>query len=114
VESGESVPLRVFEDAQVPRKGYPPQFCRRAVELLRSGSPVAEVARLLEVSEASLYVWRRQDRIDRREVAGVSSTEHAEPAVARRRIAELEAELAIHHRAAALLKVVVPPTGTWK
>jgi transposase len=104
----------VFEEAQVARKGYPPEFRRRAVELLRSGRPVAEVARLLEVSDASLYIWRRQDRVDRGEIAGVSSTEHAELAAARRRIAELEAELAIHHRAAALLKAVVLPKGGLK
>lgn len=95
----------------MPRKGYPPEFRRQAVELLRSSRPVAEVARLLEVSDASLYVWRRQDRIDRGEIAGVSSTEHVELAAARRRIAELETELAIHRRAAMLLKVAVPPKG---
>lgn len=104
----------VFEEAQVSRKGYPPEFRRRAVELLRSGRSVAEVARLLEVSDASLYLWRRQDRIDRGEIAGVSSTEGAELATARRRIAELETELAIHRRAAALLKAVVPPKGASK
>jgi transposase len=65
-------------------------------------------------SDASLYLWRRQDRIDRGEIAGVSSTEHAELAAARRRIAELETELAIHRRAALLLKAVVPPKGASK
>jgi transposase-like protein len=60
------------EEAQVPRKGCPPEFRRRAVELLRSGRPVAEVARLPEVSDASLYLWRRRDRIDRGEIAGAS------------------------------------------
>jgi hypothetical protein len=53
------VSRRVFEEAQVPRKGYPPEFRRRALELLRSGRSVAELARLLEVSDASLYIWRR-------------------------------------------------------
>jgi transposase-like protein len=37
----------------LPRKGYPPEFRPRAVELLRSGRPVAAVARLLEASDAS-------------------------------------------------------------
>lgn len=87
------------------------QFRKRAVELVRSGRPVVEVARLLEVSEQTLYVWRRQDRIDRGELAGITMSEGAELAAARRRIRELETELAIHRRAAELLKAVVPPKG---
>ncbi|GGK72527.1 hypothetical protein [Mangrovihabitans endophyticus] len=40
-------------------------------------------------------VWRRQEAIDNGELPGVTSTELAELSKARRRIAELEAELAI-------------------
>jgi transposase len=94
----------------MPRR-YPAEFRTRAVELVRSGRPVVEVARLLEVSEQTLYVWRRQDRIDRGELAGITTSEGAELAAARRRIRELETELAIHRRAAELLKAVVPPKG---
>jgi len=94
----------------MPRR-YPAEFRQRAVELVRSGRPVIEVARLLEVSEQTLYHWRRQDRIDRGELAGITTSEGAELAAARRRIRELETELAIHRRAAELLKAVVPPKG---
>jgi transposase-like protein len=94
----------------MPRR-YPAEFRTRAVELVRSGRPVVEVARLLEVSEQTLYNWRRQDRIDRGELAGITTSEGAELAAARRRIRELETELAIHRRAAELLKAVVPPKG---
>ena len=94
----------------MPRR-YAAEFRKRAVELVRSGRPVVEVARLLEVSEQTIYNWRRQDRIDRGELAGTSTSEGAELAAARRRIRELETELAIHRRAAELLKSVVPPKG---
>ena len=94
----------------MPRR-YAAEFRKRAVELVRSGRPVVEVARLLEVSEQTIYNWRRQDRIDRGELAGITTSEGAELAAARRRIRELETELAIHRRAAELLKSVVPPKG---
>jgi hypothetical protein len=47
---------------------------------------------------------RGRRRIDRGLEAGVSTLERAELAVAKRRIRELEAELAVHRRAAELLK----------
>ena len=46
------------------RKGYPAEFRRRALDLVAAGKPVAEVARLLEVSDQSIYSWRRQELID--------------------------------------------------
>src|SRR6266542_845869 len=71
----------------------------------------AEVARLLEVSDQSIYTWRRQELIDRGELPGLSSVEREELRVARRRIKELETELAVHRRAAELLKESVRPKG---
>jgi hypothetical protein len=38
---------------------------RRALDLGAAGKPVAEVARLLEVSDQSIYSRRRQELIDR-------------------------------------------------
>ena len=38
------------------RKGYPAEFRRRALDLVAAGKPVAEVARLLEVSDQSIYM----------------------------------------------------------
>ena len=44
---------------------YPPEFRREALELLRlSGKPVSQIAKDLDVSEQTLYVWRRQADID--------------------------------------------------
>ncbi|MFF4803340.1 hypothetical protein ACFY1U_33855 [Streptomyces sp. NPDC001351] len=45
---------------------------------------------------------------------GTNTTDQPELAAARKRIAELEAELAIHHRAAELLGEVTLPKGDWK
>jgi len=92
-------------------KRYPPEFRRRVLELLKAGRGVAEVAAELGVSSQSIYNWRRQERIDSGLIAGVTSTDHAELIAARRRIAQLEAELAVAQRAAELLREAVPPKG---
>jgi transposase-like protein len=93
------------------RKGYPPEFRRRVVELVEGGRKVAEVAADLGVSEQSIYTWRRQARIDAGVEAGLTSAEKAELAAARRRIRELEMEVAIHRRATELLKGETSPKG---
>ena len=67
---------------------------------------MADVARDLEISDQSIYTWRRQDRIDRGMVPGLSSGERAEL-----RIAELETELRAMRRAMELVREVVPPKG---
>ena len=93
------------------RRGYPPEFRRKVLDLLAAGRTVADVARDLQISQESIYAWRRQDRIDRGELPGLSSVENSELAAARRRIAQLEAEIAVHRRASELLGKVVPPKG---
>ena len=69
------------------------------------------MARLLEVSDQSIYSWRRQEQIDSGELPGLSSAEREELRVARLRIRALETELAVHRRAAELLKEEVRPKG---
>jgi transposase len=49
----------------VPRRGHPPEFRRKVLDLVESGRSVADVARDLEISEQSIYSWRRQDRLDK-------------------------------------------------
>ena len=93
----------------MPRR-YPPEFRRKVLDLLKSGSTVAEVAAGLDVTEQTIYNWRNQELIDTGQKPGLSSIESAELA-ARRRIAELETELAIATRSTELLKSVVLPKG---
>jgi transposase len=95
----------------VGRRGYPPEFRRKVLDLVEAGRPIAEVAQALGISDQSIYTWRRQDRIDRGLVPGLTSPEKAELAVAKRRIAELETELRATRRAMELVREVVPPKG---
>lgn len=83
-------------------RGYPAEFRRRVVELVNPGRKVAEVAVALGISDQMICTWRRQDRIDRGLEPGLSSAERSELAAARKRIRELETELAVHRRATAL------------
>ena len=92
-------------------KSYPPEFRRKVIDLVESGRPVAQVAADLGISEQTIYVWRRQHLIDIGRLPGTTTAENAELAAARRRIAELETELAIHRRASELLGKVVAPKG---
>jgi transposase len=92
----------------VGRRGYPPEFRRKVLDLVASGRKVAEVAFDLEISEQTIHAWLRQDRIDRGVEPGLTTPERAELRAAKRRIAELEAELSIHRRASELLGKVMP------
>ena len=78
------------------------EFRRRVVERVREGVSVRAVATEIGVSEATVYRWREQDRIDRGERSGLSSVERVELAQARRRIRELETELEIVKKASVL------------
>ena len=93
------------------RRGYPPEFRRRVLDLLAAGRRVTDLARDLGVSDQTIYTWRRQEEIDRGLVLGLTSAERAELAAAKRRIHELEAELEIHRRASELLAERSDPKG---
>lgn len=91
------------------RRGYPPEFRRKVLDLIEAGRKITDIARDLGISSQTIYNWRRQDRIDRGFEPGLSSGEGAELLAARRRIAELETELRIARRATELLKDVKLP-----
>jgi transposase len=95
----------------VGRRGYPPEFRRKVLDLVEAGRPIAEVAQALGISGQSISTWRRQYRIDRGLEPGLTSGEKAELAAAKRRIAELETELHAMRRAMELVREVVPPKG---
>ena len=92
----------------MPRR-YPPEFRRKVLDLVAAGRPVAQVAPDLVISAQVICTWRRQHRIDSGQVPGITSSDQAELVAARKRIAELETELAIHLQATELLGRVVPP-----
>lgn len=74
---------------------YPAEFRARAITLVRSGKQVKQTAYELGISAGCLHGWTKQDRIERGEVHGITASESAELRAARRRIRELETELAI-------------------
>jgi transposase-like protein len=41
----------------VGRRGYPPEFRRKVLDLVASGRKVSEVAFDLEISEQTIYSW---------------------------------------------------------
>jgi transposase len=82
---------------------YPSEFRARAVALVRAGRPISRVAAELGVSEGGLHKWVRQDRIDRGEIAGVTTSESAELQRARKRIRELELQVEILTKASDFL-----------
>jgi transposase len=92
----------------VPRT-YDAEFRRRVVELVRAGRPVRVVAAELGLAQATVYRWKAQDLIDRGVKPGTSTSEQGELAAARRRIKELETELALVTQAAALFEEGVRP-----
>jgi transposase-like protein len=69
------------------------------------------VAADLQISHQAIYNWRRQERIDAGLEPGITSSDQAALVAARRRIAELETELAVTRRASELLRQVVSPKG---
>ena len=89
-------------------------FGARVLDLLESGRSVADVAHDLQISDQSIYSWRRQDRIDRGLVPGLTSAEKAELVAARKHIVDLETELKTMRRAMELVREVVPPKGGTK
>lgn len=78
----------------MPRR-YPPELRRQVIELARSGTRVALLAETFGMSAVSIYNWLKQDRIDRGEEIGQTTDQQLELAAAKRRITQLETELAV-------------------
>ena len=93
------------------RPGYPAEFRRKVLDLLAESRTVASIAHDLDVSEQTIYNWRRQDRIDRGVQPGLTTAEKGELSAAKKRIAELETELAVARRAVDVLKEQTSPKG---
>ena len=93
-------------------KPYPPEFRRRALDLLEAGRSVREVAACLGIAQSCLHHWKSRDLLDR----GVKSptpeqVESAALAAARARIAELETEVKILRKAPAAVEQVADSRG---
>ncbi|MGW5520666.1 transposase [Nocardia africana] len=71
--------------------------------MVAAGRPVAQVAADLGISDQTIYVWHKQELIDTGQLPGASRAEQTELSMAKRRIRELEQEVAILKRARELL-----------
>lgn len=81
----------------MPRR-YPPEVRHQVIELARSGTKVAQLAATFGMSDATIYNWLKQEKIDRGEIAGLSTEEALDLAAAKRRIKQLETELAVSRK----------------
>jgi len=100
-----------IKEQHMGRKGYAVEFRRRALELVAAGGPIIDVARDVGISSQSMYRWQRQDRIDEGLEREATSAEAVELAAAKRRIVQLEAELATANKAVELLAEATDPKG---
>ncbi len=92
---------------------YPAEFRRRALALVAAGRSVSKTAADLGITDATLYNWIKQDRIDRGELPGRTTAESRELHKANRRIRELESEVEILRRAHQMLgSEAVRPKGS--
>jgi transposase-like protein len=93
-------------------RSYPPELRRQVTELARSGTPVALLAETFGMSAVSIYNWLKQDRIDRGEEIGQTTDQQLELAAAKRRITQLETELAVARKVnEVFLKEGMSPKG---
>jgi transposase len=84
------------------RPPYPPEFRREAVQMVRSGRSIKEVAESLGMTPQSLRNWVRQEQVDRHERDdGLTTAEREELRELRRRVRRLEQERDLLKRAAA-------------
>jgi transposase-like protein len=96
----------------MPRR-YPAEVRRQVIELARSGTKIAQLAETFGMSDATIYTWLKQERIDRGEVPGLSTEEALDLAAARRRIKQLETELAVSRKVnEVFLEGDLPPKGS--
>jgi transposase len=85
------------------RPAYPEEFRREAVELVRSGRSVSDVAASLCCSKQALSTWVKRYQLDHGERDdGLTTDEREELRLLRRKVRRLEEEKEILKRATAL------------
>ncbi|GAB3130290.1 hypothetical protein GCM10027161_01880 [Microbispora hainanensis] len=70
------------------RGTIPPNFRRKVLDLLKADRTMRRVAADRQISDQTIYNWRRQERIDVGLEPGITSNDQAELVAARRRLRE--------------------------
>jgi transposase len=105
-------PPAFSEEEDMPSR-YPAAVRKQVLELARAGTRVAQLAETFGVSEATIYNWLKQERIDRGEAPGLSTEGQMELAAAKRRIRQLETELAVSRKVnEVFFEGNLPPKGS--
>lgn len=81
------------------------------LDLIEAGKPVAEIALQLGITAQTIYTWRNQGPDRPRATRRGVDERVARASAARKRIRELETELAVTKRANELLKARTDPKG---
>ena len=96
----------------MPRK-YSAEVRRQVIDLARSGTRVAQLVDAFGASQATIYNWLNQDKIDRGEIEGENTEQTSELAAAKRRIKQLETDLAVSRKVnEVFLEQGLPPKGS--
>ncbi|MCV7225341.1 transposase [Mycolicibacterium komossense] len=90
---------------------YPEECRRKVLALVAAGRPIAQIAADLDISDQTIYSWRRQELIDTGQLPGLNRAELTELSAANRRIRELQTEVAFEKRARELLRERCDPKG---
>ena len=86
------------KDGQMKRARFTEEQIIAVLKEHEAGTKTADLARKHGISEATIYNWLRQDRIDRGEIPGTSTDMALDLAAAKRRIRQLETELAVSRK----------------
>ncbi len=104
---GRDIRRRSRVHAQALSRRIPSQV----LDLVAAGRPIAQIAADLNISDQTIYGWRKQELIDTGQLPRLNRAELAQLSAANKRIRELEAEVAILKRARELLREPHDPKG---
>ncbi len=91
---------------------YPPEVRRQVLQLAGAGSRPKDLAEAFGMTQATVYNWLRQQRIDNGEEDGTTTDQAIELKAARKRIKQLETELAVSRKVnEVFLSEGIPPKG---
>ena len=76
----------------------PTEVRRQVIDLARSGTKVSQLVETFGISQASIYKWLTQEKIDRGEIEGERTDQALELAAAKKRIKQLETDLAVSRK----------------